>query len=474
MKNELSNNYRVLIVHHNADMDGLASGAFANNLFQQIKKVETEMPQKNQLTYDIVGYNYEKFDESENHLKWMKNTYLNYDYIQFIDITPPMNWIEENINNMKIDIFDHHKSAFETIRETFVTHANWKNIAYYFDENYSGVWLYHYFTLMFSSKVSLRKNKYIIDEEIEKTWIYQRIISVLFPGKINQSSNIFMDIFGSTDNKVNHTKIFIQRLYENTFNLLRDWKIVVEIISKYDTWKWYENRTITVNNDMGSAYNPLFLNAGFMLMYKYFDNIGRDNNIYGIYNIPYAELIEKGKLLCDDAANRIPSKFAIRQFDSAWILFVNDKLNFFTTEKFKHSDSDVICYYNFDIENNKVNLSFRSLSDKVDCSALVKLFTNGNGGGHFGAAGGSMTISEFIKFFELEPKESLDFENSKIVPTGKMYYDMMVKNAKAYLKNSNKEDNDTITAFELSSSVAILTGKLKEDIISDIINETEE
>ena len=49
------------------------------------------------------------------------------------------------------------------------------------------------------------------------------------------------------------------------------------------------------------------------------------------------------------------------------------------------------------------------------------------------------------------------------------YYELMINNAKTYLKNADKFDNDTLDAFKFSEILAICTGKSKEDIVIDLI-----
>lgn len=52
-------------------------------------------------------------------------------------------------------------------------------------------------------------------------------------------------------------------------------------------------------------------------------------------------------------------------------------------------------------------------------------------------------------------------------------YDLMIANAAAYLKNLTLEDKlnpETITIWQISEVLALLTGKLKEDVVLDIVN----
>lgn len=46
---------------------------------------------------------------------------------------------------------------------------------------------------------------------------------------------------------------------------------------------------------------------------------------------------------------------------------------------------------------------------------------------------------------------------------------MMLNNTKAYLKTSNPLDPNSIDAFRISEVLAICTGKLKEDIVLELL-----
>lgn len=56
---------------------------------------------------------------------------------------------------------------------------------------------------------------------------------------------------------------------------------------------------------------------------------------------------------------------------------------------------------------------------------------------------------------------------------------MMINNARTYLKNQDPDanyssiENKPLNAFEISNVLAIVTGKLKEDIIIDLIKGVE-
>lgn len=56
-----------------------------------------------------------------------------------------------------------------------------------------------------------------------------------------------------------------------------------------------------------------------------------------------------------------------------------------------------------------------------------------------------------------------------------IYYKMMINNARTYLKNQDPDakfssiEDKPLNAFEISNVLSIVTGKLKEDIVIDLI-----
>lgn len=50
------------------------------------------------------------------------------------------------------------------------------------------------------------------------------------------------------------------------------------------------------------------------------------------------------------------------------------------------------------------------------------------------------------------------------------YYQMMINNAKSYIKNVDPLNEDCIDAFRISEVLALCTGRLKEDILLELLN----
>ena len=51
------------------------------------------------------------------------------------------------------------------------------------------------------------------------------------------------------------------------------------------------------------------------------------------------------------------------------------------------------------------------------------------------------------------------------------YYKMMINNAKHYLRNSDPLSDDCINGFRIAEVLAICTGKLKEDVLLDLVKD---
>ena len=87
---EFSNKSRKRVLVHHIDADGFMSRYIAENYFD--------------IYFDeIYPYNYEKYT------KWIQEGHGIFD-IYFVDVTPPIEWVENN-PNIKIHIFDHHPVA---------------------------------------------------------------------------------------------------------------------------------------------------------------------------------------------------------------------------------------------------------------------------------------------------------------------------------------------------------------------------
>lgn len=415
---ENPNKFKVLIIHHNADMDGIVSGVLANQVFRQLSKINDISTDK-KLVFDVIGYNYGKDSTVDT---WLNIDVTNqYDYIQFIDITPPETWLEEVSNeqysHITIAIFDHHKSAYDSIYEKFPSLLFTGQLKYFFDARYCGAWIYLYFVKKFTNEIDWnhKTGKCKYSEGIEESWIMNHIFYKFFikENKFTVFQNLSEFLF--TPSKVDNKDLFVSEIVNGLDTIIFNYKYIIDIVTEYDTWAWYPKKY----QPKSKGYNPLYLNEGFMMTYK-------NTPVDQITTLDSTNLIDKGIIICDYLENQVPKRENIRIYEfpqlethlnnPVKIAFVNQKVNFFITENFieLHSElevpelyvpdlcvPDVVFYYTLDLVNNRITFSIRTINNMVNCSTLAKKISNGNGGGHFGAAGGSMSLEEFNQLLKL-------------------------------------------------------------------------
>ena len=91
----------------------------------------------------------------------------------------------------------------------------------------------------------------------------------------------------------------------------------------------------------------------------------------------------------------------IEIYDKPYILIIDDVPTYINQQYFKEKYKIIagLLYAKFDLEKNVVKLSLRQgFDNNLDCNELIKLITDGNGGGHFAASGGAMSLNNWHLF----------------------------------------------------------------------------
>lgn len=387
--------YKVAIIHHSADLDGIFSGALAYLFWDKVRTVMGKNKQIN-VEFDLIGYNYGKDLTIDTWLNPYNENELKYDYIQFIDITPPMFWLEDvkkyiNSGELYVEIFDHHKAAHDEIKNKFRDVLENKNVNfnYYFDSEFCAAYIYY-------------------DNLFGLTWFQS-----LYKSKLSQkgifsglaSKNLLKTIVNYAHGLINPT---------NTR--------MIYLVDSYDTWKWKNT------NPDGLAINEYFLlfkpETDGLENAISFLSMGYESKLDSILTKGY-ELIRIKEIFAKNQKHLFIEIDANNKLEK--FIIINDKANTYSIDIVEHkinqafeqpcsgpeNDAEleryvntkaIIFYNNIDFIKGTINLSFRHVDKTFNVSDFAKEVCLGNAGGHFGAAGGSMRLDMFTHLIQTNNK----------------------------------------------------------------------
>lgn len=359
----MENNFRVLILHHNKDMDGVFSGALSYIFFKTLSKKLFNV----YLEFDVIGYDYGK-DESID-LFLNIDIAKHYHYIQFIDVTPPEEWLTKIIEtNIKVDIFDHHIIC-EQYKEKFEDFSEQTNITIYYDKLICGAKLFY-------------------NETLDGFW-YNKLITYIKLSVFEKfdSYDVFMKLsnIGGGMSSINVDYI--------------------NLVDSYDTWKW--------KNEFPNEPKALALNE-FINQY----DLKSITTIYKIREMLINLSVEQFNYYLEIGFNIINfkkkqsllEKFQTKEINyknnQITVVIINNHANSYSIDNIneynKTKDDNpnnikcIIFYNNIDFTNLVLNISTRQIDKMFDCNQFVKWLTDGNGGGHIAASGGSLSLNNFI------------------------------------------------------------------------------
>jgi oligoribonuclease NrnB/cAMP/cGMP phosphodiesterase (DHH superfamily) len=367
----MNKKFKVLVVHHNNDLDGIFSGVLATKFYEIFSR---EVPNE-YFEYEIVGYNYGK-DESVD--TWLnpfdKDGFKKYDHIQFIDVTPPIKYFDNVFKLMHdrelcVEIFDHHQYAFNSIMDIFKEDESLVN------DNL----IYHYHGDKCGAKIFY---DCVIHDNF---WI------LMLNENINYNTNIFND-------KEKTLKKYTKNIRESIDNsfITKSISYLIDLVDSYDLWKW---KNETPNNIDALALNEYFLQWDYetVIYEKICECI--------LFNYTKKQILEnvlhKGHRMIEfKTLESFKEKHILLDLYDIKFVVVNAKANVYSIDnilsKFGDEYSFALFYKNMDFVNGVVNISLRSINNDFDCNAFVKKITDNNGGGHKSASGGQMKISKFI------------------------------------------------------------------------------
>lgn len=389
-----------LTIYHDADMDGVTSGILALKLRELVLINKSIVVHEDALSWDIIGYDYGKDSNIDTWLNLIdSNGELLYDNIQFIDITPPLEFITKaipymNENKLNIHIFDHHENAFNSIIEElnkneFLININ-PSFSYFFDPNFSGAYIFKYFILN------------------NNDWIF-KLFGFYFNYVMFESKNIFIEFYKKTIHK--HVDEFAQ--IKNTFDIeiqkaFNNEHInkFVDNVSTYDTWKWYESKDEKIPLALNEAFMQTWkseVNEDLLMMVKKFFVLSDHGYTFSPYI--FNTLLHTGYDIVDYKQNEsFSTKHELVTFFDKKLAIINNRANFYDSENIKelYPNGDVVgvLYCNPEYVFDSIKLSIRIIDDKTDGNELMKLITENNGGGHKFAAGGKTKLTRFLYLIE--------------------------------------------------------------------------
>lgn len=382
--------YKILVIYHNNDTDGYASGALAKMFYENVKDVFKRIDIN--LIVEYKGYNYGKDSTVDTWLNPFNGNEMKYNHIVFIDVTPPMVWFEivenEIINgNLFITIFDHHQFAHNDIINAYGDLFLGPNACFFFDNKICGAKIFY-------------------------KSIQNDVFAHIFASNIISYLQLQKRIFG--DLVLNNVVLNIERMVTSIFGN-KKLDLIIDLVDSYDTWKWKND-----NHGLNAlAINEFLIQADYKkedltleYVYQLFSNFGTDF---------LRNMLDKGyEIIKDKQKNALKQQHFIVDIFGEKVLIINEKANTYSIDYVK-SLSDkalnqelsgpnfnpeiekyfgvkcILFYNNIDWIKKSINFSLRQVKDGFDCNSFAKEIANGNAGGHFASSGGSLSLNEFME-----------------------------------------------------------------------------
>jgi len=303
----------IAIIYHSKDADGFMSAFLLRNYYNF-----------DACNITLFPYCYEK--EAE----WM---YGNFDIYLFGDITPTIEWLENNVelfNSHKkiIKIYDHHETKFNEIFKII--------------DKYSLVIDYHFYPDKSGAKI---------------------VYNFLHP---NQKFNEIIDLISLYDTWQFDAKDFDPELKENVIAF----DLQLKQLNKSNTY-W----------EFASLMNQL---------------IDEDEKRINQFVI---DSIKKGKKLLSEMQIEIQKIINSGIYNETGLFIYFGKPEYFITEKIyqQYPETKFIIAMNNKLNEDKISFSVRS--KKYNCVDFVRRYSK-DGGGHLGAAGFNVEMSEGYRIIE--------------------------------------------------------------------------
>lgn len=369
-------NVPIKLIHHNKDADGYLSVEIFNFFLQTLNKYSDSC------NYDVqmIGYNYEfakvspTFEELNKSNYWLNVQDVRGTFV-FIDCTPPVWWLTEVTryysDSVQVIIIDHHAYACENIKN------NYPSVKLLYDNSMS------------ASKI-----------------VYDSVLN--YPLVL---TNFFLNS-ACVENTVSIGEMITKDLKDKLDN--QTFKNVLQLVNDYDIWDWYNEYKTSDNikpkvmytgitehycNDINiSVREELKMNGHLR---DYFEGKLSVENMESNFKTLGRGMVDKE---IDECYNqkyiKLKYYFVTRDTNKSFqIALVDSRVNFFITEVLLDNGIDIVMYHSKLEEEFKYKVGMRSRGD-IDVAEFMRVVTDGNGGGHKNASGGTMDMLTFRKFFD--------------------------------------------------------------------------
>lgn len=333
---------KIALIYHSGDADGYLSAL----VFLDIAKTL----QSSVENITLFGYNYQQIMPFEDKLSEFTD-------IVFVDVTPPVKWLERLDTNQEVYIFDHHENAYQTISKLKI-----KNLTYIFDKTMSAAKL------------------------IAKTFSTE-----------NPNIELMLNLFDISSDITNYNYLKASTSDDQLYNFINK-------IDNFDTWKWWEQYILTNDAEPYIYYWGLFnfcnqlSTASNETIDKYLHKIITNNSLSIYLGILQSGVKIEGKKKLE-SEKFYASKVAIKKKDQ--FVIVGTGVNTFVTEiiEKEYPDTKFVIYFKVDEKGDpeSAKISLRSIDKNFNVAKFAKFAINEHAGGHATAAGGYCKLDDFLK-----------------------------------------------------------------------------
>lgn len=244
---------QVAFIYHNADNDGKMAAFIARVMFQE--EVGIDVINSTNTAVNLIGYNYGTNSEIDT---WLSDEESNkYDLYIFVDITPPIDWLQKVSGNKDIIIFDHHEQAYKNITNKFLP------VDYIYKSNMCGAELFYYNRkeiqkyFIPSNTNPFDSHKYNFEYLLEligdyDLWKFDSHTYDPLKRDYVLALNEYLRLNGSSEQFYTY---MMEEIYCNNFTFLHDGNILIKKIISETKYNISKGKPITIDSIDGYIIN---------------------------------------------------------------------------------------------------------------------------------------------------------------------------------------------------------------------------